>query len=299
MAEKIYQLDHPDWWVGGWQRTEEDFNGLLASSYDGWRDIPVPMMEPEELDPRDWYRIENQKQQGACQGWMLSGAGEFCYRMATEGDVMQFSAQACYIWSQIRDGIVGDRGSTLQAGEHVAKEDGYLPEDYWPYDGQYHTQPIGGKSMAQCRLEAQKRKLLTTSALKSYDDVKRWLASGFGPTGAGITWNSSMNQPGNVVEHYDPNGQGGGHAILFPGYTKRKDRKGRNYLLLPNSWGKTWGLDGWKEVSPEAVDAMFAARYTVWRGYSDMRGDAMRPRPIDYVTQSYKRGGRYTKDLAS
>lgn len=265
--------------VGGWLVDAEDREQLAASSFDGWHgQVEGLFSAPEEIDPRPWHKVENQGQQGACQGHALTSCAEMCFNIAT-GQVQQFSRQAAYIWTQNKDGIRGDRGSTITGGEWVAKNVGFCLESLWPYQARYVIRPPSS-SMEACKADAAKRRIRTTSAMKSYDDCFKWLSAGLGGVELGIIWNASMHGKG-VIESYNPSGRGGGHAVAFLGYSARKDAKGRKFLWLANSWG-SWGNKGYAEVAPAAVDAMFASKYTVMRGLSDLSGADIKPRPVDF-----------------
>lgn len=268
--------------IGGWDPDLENRAELEATSYEGW----VSQVEglygaPEQIDPRPWHKIHNQAQQGACRGHSGTSNGEMCFNIAT-GAVQQFSRQAFYIWTQRKDGITGDRGSTIGGGEWIAKNVGFCLESLWPYTGKYVTKPPGDE--AACKADAAKRKIRTTAAMRSYADCFKWLSAGLGGIDIGIIWNASMHNRG-VIESYNPSGRGGGHAVAFLGYSTRKDAKGRSYLWLVNSWGTAWGQGGYAEVAPAAIDAMFTSKYTVCRGMSDMAGEDLRPRPVNFATE--------------
>lgn len=232
---------------------------------------------PDEIDPRTDTVVENQGQQGACQGHALSSVVEHCYRIAT-GDKIQLSRQYAYIGTQRIDGITGDSGSTISGGVRLAKERGIPLETVWPYPGRYVATPPGGWDH-QYR-EAAQFKIGYHTVCASYDDVFAFLASGQGGISIGISW--GVSPVNGVVEQYTPSG--GGHAVSLLGYSKRKDSRGRNYIWLLNSWGAGWGNGGWAEVAPSAIDAMARAQWTVMIGLSDMV-DA-KPRKIDWKKAS-------------
>jgi hypothetical protein len=65
------------------------------------------------LDPRKLIRIESQGQQGACAGHSLSSILEWCYTVATGGEIIQYSRAMAYYEAQRISGIRGDSGSTI------------------------------------------------------------------------------------------------------------------------------------------------------------------------------------------
>jgi hypothetical protein len=276
----------------GWAHDQENHAALDRSSFDAWRSaVRGQYQAAEEIDPRGWFHRRDQQRQGACAGFALSGSGQFNYRLAT-GETREFSQQFAYIETQRRDGLLGqDRGSTIEGGEWVARNIGFAAYNLWPYSGQYVTAPPRG-SIDGVRHDAHSRLIQTTATLRSYDEIFEWLAAGLGCVQIGILWNDSMNA-GPVIQSYDATRSGGGHSVLLAGYSKRVDAKGRKALWLANWWGETWGQRGWAEVMPAAVEGWFKNRFTVIRGHSDLAGDGVHPRPVDWVAGTYKHSGRY------
>lgn len=267
-------------YIGGWLIDEENREALIASA------SPVPELEglysaPLKLDPRELFPqhrwAEQQGQQGACGGHGCTNVVEFCYGIATHGEPPHLSRQAAYIAAQRESGITGDRGSTIHGNVKVATEKGIPPESLWPYPGRYVTNPP--VPWDQLWKAAEPFRVAKHSVLRSYDQVFNWLAAGTGGLLIGIRW-SLPNA--SICESYRAGG--GGHAIALLGFTERKDRSGRNYVLLLNSWGMTWGNNGWCEVAPAAIESMLRDQYTVMIGMTDMVNVV--PRPIDWAKNS-------------
>jgi C1A family cysteine protease len=262
-----YRIDREDkQWLENRSQSLTTLRGMVFSA-------------PEEIDPRPWHRIENQKSMGSCQGHANSSVCEMCYHIAT-GEVIQFSPMWAYIMTQKIDGLLGrDQGSTIAGGVKMAMILGSCPADVFPYPNppKYSTEIPEGAEEA-----AAPFKIRSHIVCKSYADVFAFLASGQGGVEIGISWGNGLqvNAEG-CVEQYRPGP--GGHAVSFLGYSKRKDGKGRKYLWLANSWSETWGDKGWAEVSPAAVDQMCADQWTVMIGMSDLITPT--PRKIDWTTK--------------
>lgn len=249
--------------TGFWLSDEEDREGLAATA------SPIPDMlysAPESIDPRVLFPehkwVENQASQGACAGHANTTILEYCLGIATQANPVQLSRQYSYICAQKKSRITGDRGSTIAGNVEVAQE-GVPREEFWPYTGKYHTSPPGGWDA--CYADAKNYRLAKHSVLRSYNDVFAWLASGTGAVNIGISW-GVPDSP--VCENYRKTG--GGHSVALIGYTTRKDSEGRNYILLLNSWGSNWGVGGFCEVSPRAIEQMLDSSYTVMIGMTDM-----------------------------
>ena len=235
---------------------------------------------PPEIDPRPWHRIENQGSMGSCQGHALSSVCEMAYHIAT-GQVKQFSPLFAYYATQQLDGLLGrDAGSTISGGMQCATRFGACPLETMPYPNPVR---YTGKIPPNAFEDAAAFKIRSHAVCQNYDDVFAFLSSGQGGVEIGINWGSAMtpNEDG-VVERFRPGG--GGHAVCFLGYSRRKDDQGRNYLWLANSWSESWGDRGWAEVAPAAVDQMADDRDTVMIGLSDLSTPA--PRTIDWTKES-------------
>lgn len=262
--------------LGGWLREEEDWEYLRRIK----QPSPASMLRamrtqrgygtPEKVDPRDWLQIENQRNMGSCQGHSLSTCVEVAYNYEAD-KIIQLSRMFAYVMSQRKDGIRGDRGSTISGGAKCAKEDGICLESTYPYPSSYTTN-IPSAAIT----EAKEYRIKSAFDVKSYDDVFQFLASAVGAINIGISWTLPSAA---VIESYR-SGRGGGHAIALAGYTARKDNDGRNYIILVNSWGTQWGNNGTAEVAPRAIEQMINSTYSEFIALSDM--EKIEPRRIKY-----------------
>lgn len=245
---------------------------------------------PERMDPRlselfknsNWLQMEDQKQQGSCQGQALTETGEFCYTVIS-GRIVQLSRQYAYVRSQMFDNIKGDRGSTLSGGTKCALE-GICLESIGPYMGDRYP---GWEYIKPTMKEDAKNYILRSHTnIKQEKDVKGYLGSGLGIVQIGISWGNSMN----------PNSQGvvtsfragsGGHSVVFCGYVPDADigvKSSSGYwYLLKNSWSARWGLKGFAYVDPRAVSQMLSHQWTVMIGRSDMNAPQPRPIRVDFT----------------
>lgn len=236
----------------------------------------LPMMgdPPEEIDPRTHHQVENQGSVGSCQGHDISSCVEHCYWVST-GIVEQFSRAHGYYGTQKIDGLLGrDQGSTISGGVQLVKRGLCLEKD-WKYTGRYEPNPP--TSWEDIEQKASAFKIKSHSVLRGYDDVFNYLATGTGAVTIGTAW--GFNPSNGVVERYS--GGGGGHATAVLGYSTRKDSQGRRYLWLLNSWGSTWGNQGWAEIAPSAMQSALSNSYAVAIGVSDL--DHPRVRPISWA----------------
>jgi hypothetical protein len=257
----------------GWLRDKEDWGYLRGLG----TDQPVLAMrgtyEEATADPRDVLKVENQGPQGACQGHAISSVCEWCYILQTQDVNLQLSRAMGYYESQRISNIRGDRGSTISAGVKLAVNTGICEEPLWPYPSRYNARrPSDWDAVVE---NAGKYRIKSTYQLKSYEAIRTFVGSGQGGVSIGISWGSGMSQP--VLERFAPGG--GGHAIGLFSLSERKDSNDRPYVWMMNSWGPSWGVRGWSEWSPGAIESMMRHRYTVAIGLSDMPGVA--PRQFD------------------
>ena len=174
----------------------------------------------------------NQGSQGSCQGHALAMIFTICYFLQT-GRILHFSRAAAYYLSQRKDGIRGDRGSTLSGGQWVATQHGLCLEKDWAYPSRYDPREPAGISYPF--------KLVASRPTRDPEQVKAWLDMGL-PVQDGISWNNSVSRTlsTNFV------GGGGGHSTVL--WTKSPEG---NYRRI-NSWGM-WDGDGCNENTPASL----------------------------------------------
>lgn len=202
-------------------------------------------------DPLGVVKILNQGSQGSCQGHALSQVFSICYFLAT-GRTEAFSRAAAYYLSQKKDGISGDKGSTLSGGQWVATQHGLCLESDWPYPQRYNPgQPPSASGKFNFKLKA-------TKPLTEIDAITAWLDSGL-PVQTGLTWNSTCDQ--EVVSNYSSR-SGGGHSTVF------WQRRASGNIVNINSWGTQWNGDGVHEWTIDSVMAALQGRNNVFIGYA-------------------------------
>lgn len=233
------------------------------------------------LDPRKLIRIENQGSQGSCAGHSLSSIMEWCYTIASGGEVVQLSRAMAYYEAQRISGIRGDSGSTIGAGAKLAMETGLCLEPLWVYPARYNnTRPSEFQAVLA---DAGTRKIRSAVKITTYEAYRTFLGAGLGGVHNGIAWGNSMERP--VVESFSPGG--GGHAIAGLCLSERIDSQGRPYVWIANSWGLQFGsrdVPGWQEWSPNAISQMLRHQWTEMIGLSDMAI----PKPRKFSADEWK-----------
>lgn len=212
-----------------------------------------PLLMSQGMDPRKMLRLAsenkpkfnvnvhpttlfdplNQGNQGACQGHALALCFTICFFLMT-GRVQAFSRAAAYYLSQRKDGINGDRGSTLSGGQWVATTHGLCTEDEWKYPSSYDPREPSGISY--------RFKLVASQATQDWELIQEALDIGL-PVQDGIMWNNEVSR--TLVTNYTGSGAQGGHSTTL--WTKSDE----NYRRI-NSWG-LWDGDGCNENTPKAL----------------------------------------------
>lgn len=207
---------------------------------------------PNYRKPSEWLNIEHQGSMGSCQGHALSSCVEVSYYFET-GEEIQLSRMYGYIKSQLESGIRGDRGSTISAGGQVAIKYGLPLESLWPYSGRY-TRRIPSEAESG----ASKHKVSQAVRLESYDEVMEFLRAGLGAINIGVRW-----------------GRSGGHAVCIA------EEHGNGGVNVANSWGETWGKQGWFQWDSRELKQKMKESYTVAIGITDMVD--IQPREVSWT----------------
>ena len=258
----------------GWRHDLEERTFLHASA------TSMPSIQgfsaPEKFDPRGWLDIENQGAMGSCAGHACSTVGEMLNWIDTKGDEIQLSRMWAYLMGQRESEITGDQGATITGVIQSAKKNGLCLEETFPYPQRYSTDiPPGSED------EAREHKILNHTVLRGYDECFAYLLAGFGVIEIGIPWKASLAHNNDGVIQKSEGQIFGGHAVAICGWTERKDRLGRKYLILINSHGMEWGKNGTAEVSPHLFDEWGQDRYSEMIGVSDL--EEYSPRDLSFV----------------
>lgn len=235
---------------------------------------------PEEIDPRQFLIHADQSNMGSCGGAGNTNGGEalFAAPSGQPSKDVQFSILFSYLEAQRLDGLLGsDRGSTINSGVKVSKTIGYLLEKHLPYKTPY---PRNARTLItdEMRSLAGQYKLGSSTPIENYDAGFQYMSSGSGPLYIGTIWNNSFYGRNGVLESVSY-ANGGGHAYIFAGYSKRKDSRGRNYWYRVNSHAN----DFVTEVAPSVIDGLLRHQYTTCVGISDLSTPG--PRDVNWAKE--------------
>jgi len=207
---------------------------------------------PPSVDNRNFCSpIEDQGEIGSCTAHAGVGMYEYMMRRA-QGKHLDLSRRFLYKVTRKFMRLTGDTGAELRSTMGAMVIFGCPPESYWEYDqAKFDAEPSSFcYSFAQAfqavkyfRLDEPNQTRKETLAL-----IKGYLARGY-PVMFGFTVYSSLweNEQTGHIPFPGPGDQAeGGHAVMAVGYDDKMGIASTiGGLLIRNSWGKGWGLDGY------------------------------------------------------
>ena len=210
-------------------------------------------------------RIKCQGAQSTCVAHALSSLVEY-YNLRDSGFNYVFSTDFIY-GCRTDDDYLGE-GMYLRDGLKVIQK----------YGDVRHSQLPGNTDVPTARKKvfadfdnltklASSNRISTYYRVYSLDELKYAILTG-GPAPASMRWFKSAIVKADGVYHYTDTEIQSHHAILVIGWTK-------DYLIIQNSWGRTWGKNGLFYVPINKVDEVFCEFY----GVTDNINDIIKPSP--------------------
>jgi C1A family cysteine protease len=260
----------------GWERDLPDFryystdSGTIKNLRSKSKKLQKSQKSvPSSVDLRQWCSpIEDQDNLGSCTANAGVGLLEYYQRRALG---KQLDGSRIFLYKTTRNllGWVGDQGAYLRTTMKALALFGVPPEEYWPYDiPNFDVEPPAFCYAFAQNFQAMKYYRLDPpgqSATKVLESIKVNLAAEL-PVMFGFTVYSSMppvgDGKGEIPFPKDGDSVDGGHAVVTVGYDdKKKIGKDTGALLIRNSWGTDWGVNGYGWLPYSYVETELAVDF--------------------------------------
>jgi len=251
--------------------------GLVDRRGLGWkRDPPLPFgakphpdarltlgtaSPPETGSGRQWVQsVLDQGQASTCVAHSIPQNVRMAHARAGIRDPQLMSRRMGYWYARGEDGTQNvDEGTYLSSFFKALDQVGFCPESLCPYDISKINQqpPAAAVRAAYDQRSPTVYQRITTAGQARVDDIKRAIAAGYGVSfGTLVTEDfcSNVLSDGPIPVPTADQQIAGGHALIGVEYDPRG-------VKGPNSWGESWGDDGWFNFSWD---------YMVWDETTDL-----------------------------
>ena len=234
------------------------FEHALASGV-----LAAPAALPATKDLREpWWSVGDQADTGACVGWAtadgvlrwhLVGAGGLGKKERLSPRFLWMAAKETDAFTSEPTTFIESEGTSLKAALDIARKFGAVPDTALPAaSGKLY----GGETTALYALAARRKIASYFNLGRDQGQWRVWLAT-HGPILIGLqvdkTWDGAKALNPNL-DKFDPASVRGGHAAVLVGYTATR-------FIVRNSWGTSWGAQGFAYASKAYAQANFSEAY--------------------------------------
>ncbi|HLN01016.1 MAG TPA: C1 family peptidase [Bryobacteraceae bacterium] len=224
--------------------------------------LPTAQAPPTHMDLRHYFPpIWDQQELGACTAHAAAALVGYFENKALDRTI---DVSRLFIYKATRDltGTSGDSGAYLRTTMEALAVFGAPPENYWPYDGSpaASNKRLDAEPSAFCYAFAHNFASTTYFRLDPANmapdqvlgNIKAHLAAGIPSMFGFPAYDEYMNAgPDGKVAFPGPRSQlNGGHANVAVGYDDQMAvGTDTGALLVRNSWGTAWGMQGYAWLS--------------------------------------------------
>ena len=202
---------------------------------------------PDSWDWRDKGCVTPIKDQGSCGScWAFATCanleGLYCRNKGVMIDLSEQMLIDCDSYDS------GCNGGLMEYAFEWIKENGIMKEEDYPYTGYKGTCKADPSKYIDMKVTGYKKLGSSTSTWSPVDEdeVKEFLYE-TGPLSVALNANPLQTYTGGVLDPSNCPVSGINHAVTLVGYGY-DSASGKYYWIVKNSWGKSWGENGYFRI---------------------------------------------------